>query len=131
MGMMLVVLTVSGSARWAGFTGMCAGALVAVYITFEAPLSGMSMNPARTFGPAVVAGMMGPLWIYCTAPVAGMLVAAELHVRRHGLAAVRCAKLHHDPRFPCIFHCTHVTSAARVPPFGDALALPANAALPR
>jgi len=131
MGMMLVVLTVSGSARWAGFTGMCAGALVALYITFEAPLSGMSMNPARSSGPAVVAGMMGPLWIYCTAPVAGMLVAAELHVRPHGLAAVRCAKLHHDPRFPCIFHCTHAASAARVRRFGDALALPANAALPQ
>jgi aquaporin Z len=107
MGMMLLVLTLSSSPRWAGFTGLCAGGLVAAYITIEAPLSGMSMNPARTFGPALVGGTLAPLWLYCTAPLAGMLAASEIHVRRRGLHSVRCAKLHHDPRFPCLFHCTH------------------------
>jgi aquaporin Z len=111
-GMMLVVLTVSSSARWAGWTGVCAGSLVALYITFEAPLSGMSMNPARTFGPSLVAGMTGSLWIYSTAPVLGMLAASEIHVRLRGAETVRCAKLHHDPRYPCIFHCTHTAAGA-------------------
>jgi aquaporin Z len=131
LGMMFTVLSMSSS-RWAGCTGVCAGCLVALYITVEAPLSGMSMNPARTFGPAVVAGMLGPLWIYVIAPLAGMLAASELHVRLRGPHTVRCAKLHHDARYPCIFHCTHAAGAARqtasIPAPAEA---PANAALPR
>src|SRR2546427_9803334 len=50
--LMLVILTASNSTRLAPLTGLFAGALVASYITLEAPLSGMSMNPARTFGSA-------------------------------------------------------------------------------
>jgi aquaporin Z len=52
---MLVVLSVSNRHVIARFTGLIAGCLVAMYITVEAPISGMSMNPARTFGSAVVA----------------------------------------------------------------------------
>jgi aquaporin Z len=52
--LILTVLTVSNSRRWSRYTGLFAGTLVATYITFEAPLSGMSMNPARTFGSAFV-----------------------------------------------------------------------------
>ena len=59
--------------RWAACTGVCAGLLVASYITFEAPLSGMSMNPARTFGSALFARNWTALWIYFTAPPLGML----------------------------------------------------------
>src|SRR5437762_2485345 len=54
-GMMLLVLTVSNASRLMRWTGACAGVLVAAYITIEAPLSGTSMNPARTLGPAVLA----------------------------------------------------------------------------
>jgi aquaporin Z len=104
-GMCLMVLTVSNSARLARFTGVCAGALVAVYITLEAPLSGMSMNPARTVGPALLAHTTQSVWIYFVAPAAGMLLAAELFVRRRGLAGVRCAKLHHPMHVRCIFNC--------------------------
>src|SRR6266540_9853 len=53
--LMSVVLATSNTPRLARFTGLCAGALVATYITLEAPLSGMSMNPARTFASAVPA----------------------------------------------------------------------------
>src|SRR5262245_41673553 len=49
-GLMLLVLTVSSRPGLARFTGCYAGAMVALYITFETPLSGMSMNPARTVG---------------------------------------------------------------------------------
>jgi aquaporin Z len=103
-GMMLLVLTVSNS-RWRAITGVCAGVLVAIYISVEAPLSGMSMNPARTFGPAAASGTFTALWIYFVAPLAGMFAAAEIYVRRRGLAAVACAKLHHDTRSRCIFRC--------------------------
>ena len=101
--LMLVVLRVSNTPRLARFTGAAAAFMVALYITIEAPLSGMSMNPARSFGPAVAAGALGPLWIYFIAPPLGMLLAAELFVRRHGHHAVRCAKLHHPARGFCHF----------------------------
>jgi len=102
--LMLVVLVVSNARRVAPFTGAIVAVLVATFITLEAPLSGMSMNPARSLGPDVVGDTWRGLWIYFVAPPAGMLAAAELFVRRRGRLAVRCAKLHHDEG-PCIFNC--------------------------
>lgn len=107
-GMMSMVLTVSNTPGLARFTGVGAGILVATFIVFEAPLSGMSMNPARTFGPSLLAHTARTLWIYFTAPPLGMLLAAERFVRRHGRSHVRCAKLHHPAAGPCIFHCAFV-----------------------
>jgi len=103
-GLMLVVLTVSNTGRFAPLTGLFAGALVAVYITIEAPLSGMSMNPARTFASALPADTWRAFWVYVTAPVAGMLLASEVYV--HGARRrVVCAKLQHGGDHPCIFRC--------------------------
>ncbi len=101
--LMTVILRVSNHPTRAHLTGLSAGALVALYITVEAPLSGMSMNPARSFGSAVVAGDWTAIWIYFTAPPLGMLLAAEVYLRRRGPAAVFCAKLHHQNDKPCIF----------------------------
>jgi len=109
--LMLTVLALSNTPRWARFTGIAAGVLVETFITIEAPLSGMSMNPARTTASALFAGG-GSLWIYLTAPLLGMLAAAECFVRAQGRARVRCAKLHHMPGVPCIFHCGYVETAA-------------------
>lgn len=114
-GMMLVILLVSNRPRFNRFTGLCAGVLVCTYIIVEAPLSGMSMNPARSLGPALLAGSLETLWIYSMAPLAGMLLAAEVFVRRHGTARVLCAKLDHPTDMPCIFRCrfgTPVEAAA-------------------
>lgn len=104
--LMLTVLTVSNRARLARFTGLFAAALVASFITVEAPLSGMSMNPARTFGSGLFAHSPH-LWIYFTAPPLGMLAAAELIVRLGRRERVRCAKLHHHQHGPCHFRCGH------------------------
>jgi aquaporin Z len=104
-GMMLAVLIVSNISTISRFTGLCAGVLVATYITIEAPLSGMSMNPARTLGPAILAHAKSTLWIYFTAPLVGMLLAAQLYVHARGRASIRCAKLHHPLNVPCIFKC--------------------------
>ena len=104
-GVMLLVLTASNNARLAPYTGLLVGCLIFTCITFEAPLSGMSMNPARTFAPMLVGGVTTPLWIYFLAPPIGMLAASEVYLRTHGLAAVRCAKLHHPDGRACIFHC--------------------------
>jgi aquaporin Z len=65
----------------------------------------MSMNPARTFGSAVLAQVWTGLWLYFTAPPLGMLLAAELYVRLRGAKRVFCAKLHHHNDKRCIFQC--------------------------
>lgn len=106
-GMMGTVLLVSNTARLARYTAAIAACLVALYITVEAPLSGMSMNPARSLGPALAAGSPGSLWIYFIAPPLGMLLAAETYLRRYGRDAVRCAKLHHPAHGRCHFGCRH------------------------
>ena len=105
--LMTVVLNASNSPRWTRLTGIFAGVLVALYISLEAPLSGMSMNPARTFASAFTGGIWNALWIYFTAPPLGMLLAAELYVRTRGKSAVFCAKLHHDDDQRCIFRCNY------------------------
>jgi aquaporin Z len=101
--LMTVILHVSNRTHLHKFTGVCAGFLVAIYITFEAPISGMSMNPARSFASAVPAHYWAALWIYFTAPMIGMLSAAEVYLRTRGADQVACAKLHHENNKRCIF----------------------------
>ena len=101
--LMTVILHVSNSSRLHRLTGLCAGMLVATYITLEAPISGMSMNPARTFASSVPAQLWTASWIYYTAPLIGMLCAAEDYLRTRGARAVACAKLHHENHKRCIF----------------------------
>jgi aquaporin Z len=103
--LMTVVLVASNRAGLARYTPLLCGALVATYIALEAPLSGMSMNPARSFASALAAGEWTALWIYFVAPPLGMLVAAETYVRFQGLHRVLCAKLHHATDRRCIFDC--------------------------
>jgi aquaporin Z len=106
--LMSVVLVSSNARRLERLTGLFAGALVATYISVEAPISGMSMNPARTFSSALPAQMWTALWIYFTAPPLGMLLAAEAYTRlKKGRTAVACAKLHHRNNQRCIFRCSH------------------------
>ena len=102
-GLMTIVLLVSNTPRLARFTGLFAGLLVATYISLEAPLSGMSMNPARSFGSAFSARSWTALWVYFTAPPLGMLLAAETYLRLGSSRGVFCAKLHHDNPSRCIF----------------------------
>lgn len=104
--LMTVVLGVSNS-RLSRWTPYCAGLLVATYIFFEAPISGMSMNPARTFGSGFAANSYPALWIYFVGPPLGMLAAAQSFRALPGLRKVYCAKLHHDNPARCIFRCAH------------------------
>jgi aquaporin Z len=101
--LMTIILHVSNNQRIARLTGLCAGMLVTTYITFEAPFSGMSMNPARTFGSAFPAQVWTALWVYFTAPLIGMFAAAQVYVTMKRSAAVACAKLHHQNTRRCIF----------------------------
>lgn len=103
--LMSVVLTVSNTRRLGRWTGVFAGALVAFYITIESPISGMSMNPARTFSSAFGAHIWMSLWIYFIAPPLGMLLAAEGYRRVTAQRTIGCAKLHHHNNKRCIFRC--------------------------
>ena len=109
--LMLTVLFVSTRQTLARYTPYFVGTLVAVYLTVEAPLSGMSTNPARTFGSALQAGYWRALWVYFTAPQLGMLAAAEVFLGIRGGVAPYCAKLYHASDKRCIFQ--HGYSTAR------------------
>lgn len=104
-GMMMAVLVAGNHERFAPYTGFFAGALLLLYIAFEAPYSGMSLNPARTMASAVFARKWNGLWVYFIAPVLGMFMASSLYSVLPGRPPVYCAKLDHCNDRPCIFHC--------------------------
>jgi aquaporin Z len=79
--LMTAVLYTSNRPRLAPYTPYCVGVLIANYILFLAPVSGFSINPARTVGSAVFAHVWTAIWLYFVAPLAGMLGAAEVYVR--------------------------------------------------
>ena len=101
--LMSTVLICSNTKRLARFTGVLAAALLATFIALESPISGMSLNPARTLASAIPAGRFEGLWLYLVAPVAGMLAAAELFRNLRALPAVHCCKLNHSRRELCVF----------------------------
>jgi len=102
--LMSTVLFATHRKSLASYTAYFVGGLIAMYYTFEAPLSGMSTNPARTFGSAFHANYWHAVWIYFLAPSLGMLAAGELFLRVRSRAAPYCAKLHHANQERCIFH---------------------------
>ena len=74
--LMFVILNVSTGAKEKGLmAGAAIGAVVAFEALFAGPISGASMNPARSLAPAIVSGHLSHLWIYLTAPVIGALLA--------------------------------------------------------
>ena len=107
MCQMTIVLASSNSKRFARFTPWFAAIMLAAYISIEAPLSGMSMNPARTLASAVPASIYTALWIYFAAPLLGMWTAGVLYSFRRGPHRVFCAKLHHHNSQRCIFRCNY------------------------
>jgi aquaporin Z len=101
--LMLTVLFASNHNLLSRYTPYFVGALYAIFITLETPLSGMSMNPARTFGSAFRGCYWHALWVYFLGPPLGMSVAAEFFLRVRGGAGPYCAKLHHANNKRCIF----------------------------
>ena len=101
--LMSTVLFITNWQRVARYTGLFAGALVFLFITFEAPISGMSMNPARSLASALPGGLWEGIWIYLSAPFLGMLVAVALWKLISPRRATACAKLNHQTQKRCIF----------------------------
>jgi aquaporin NIP len=74
--LMLTILNVSTGAHEKGITaGIAVGAVIALEAMFAGPISGASMNPARSFSPAIVSGQFEHLWIYLVAPPLGAFAA--------------------------------------------------------
>lgn len=72
---LIVVILIAGNSALKKYTGYFAGFLLLVYISFEAPYSRMSINPARTIASAIPSNNYTALWVYFVAPVGGMLLA--------------------------------------------------------
>jgi aquaporin Z len=92
--LMLVVLSVSTGAKEKGLTaGIAVGSVIALEAMFAGPICGASMNPARSFAPAICSGNLGGLWLYLTAPILGALLAipACSGVREPGCCSGRTA----------------------------------------
>jgi aquaporin Z len=103
--LMGVVLWISNQPTLANYTSYCVGVLIAFYVLFFAPVSGFSINPARTTGSAVFAGVWSAGWLYFAAPLLGMMSSAEVYLRIYGADRILCAKLHPDSKYPCPFFC--------------------------
>ena len=102
--LMFLILYCVGNSRIAARTPYLAGALVVVLVFLEAPISGTSLNPARSFAPAFWMQSFRFQWIYWIAPVLGALAAVPsvrflFPEREEG----GCAKLFHTERYRCIF----------------------------
>ncbi|WP_462265640.1 MIP/aquaporin family protein [Mucilaginibacter sp.] len=74
--LMLVIINVAtGSKEQGMFAGLAIGGVVLFEALFAGPICGASMNPARSFGPALITGNLSTLWIYILAPVSGAALA--------------------------------------------------------
>lgn len=78
--LMLAVLGVSTGAKEKGITaGIAVGGVIALEVLVGGPISGASMNPARTLAPAVVSGHVGSVWLYLLAPTLGAVLAVPTY----------------------------------------------------
>jgi aquaporin Z len=74
--LMFVILSVSTGAKEKGITaGIAVGSVIALEALFAGPISGASMNPARSLAPSLVSGNLNHLWVYLLAPLVGGSVA--------------------------------------------------------
>jgi aquaporin Z len=88
MILMFVILSVSaGGSDGKRLGGIVIGGVIGLEALFAGPISGASMNPARSFAPAVVSMHLDHVWIYIVAPFAGALVAGPLW---HFICAPTC-----------------------------------------
>lgn len=91
----LLMLTIlfAGNSKHMKYTGYFAGFLLFIFITFEAPFSGISINPARTLASAIPAINYSSVWIYFIAPVGAMLLAGLLYKLAYIIINGNCINL--------------------------------------
>ena len=87
--LMFVILSVSTGAKEKGITaGIAIGSVIVFDILIGGPISGGSMNPARSLGPAIASGTFSHLWVYLSAPIIGACIAVGLCRAIHGPACL-------------------------------------------
>ena len=74
--LMIVILFVSQNKAVSQFTAIAVGGTVLLEAMFAGPITGASMNPARSIGPAIVSGHFAELWMYIVAPILGAILAS-------------------------------------------------------
>jgi MIP family channel proteins len=97
--LMLVIMAMATDTRAVGQAAALAiGATVALEALFAGPISGASMNPARSLGPALVSGTWSAQWVYVSAPFLGAIVGALLYrwIREAGMRALSIQEDSHD-----------------------------------
>ncbi|HEY7850984.1 MAG TPA: aquaporin [Ktedonobacterales bacterium] len=84
----LLVTVILGTAHDTRLVGhnaaLAVGGTIALCGLFASPVSGASMNPARSFGPALVSGNLSSYWIYLVGPLLGALLATAIARAMHG-----------------------------------------------
>ncbi len=120
MLLMGVVLWFSNRPSLANYTSYLVGILITLYVLFFAPVSAFSINPARTTGSAIFAHVWTAAWLYFTAPLLGMMCAAEVYFCIFGPAGILCAKLHPDTKYSCPFICQYPLHHHRTEPHSEA-----------
>ncbi len=96
--LILTILLMTSSTKSARWTPLVVWPIIAILVWQGAPYTGTSLNPARSLGPALLAPLLHPYWIY----LAGPLVGGALAVAAFGLWPKRrvvTAKLFHDSRY--------------------------------
>jgi aquaporin Z len=91
--MLTIILYVTNHKTWANYTGYFIGFTAALFITFAAPFSGMSINPARTVGSAFWANVWSGMWLYFVAPISGMQIAAWVYRKQYRVRNGECETL--------------------------------------
>lgn len=96
---MLTILLMTSSPRTARLLPVVLWLMIAVLVWQVAPYTGTSLNPARSLGPALMAPLLGPFWIYLVGPCLGGAIAVAIFALLPEVT-VLTTKLFHDPRYP-------------------------------
>jgi aquaporin Z len=94
--LVMTIFTTAAHPRTRNFTPFTMPILFSVLVWLEAPVSGTSANPARSFGPALIAGVFDHQWIYFVGPSLGAILAiGVIRLEALGLPRVTVARLFH------------------------------------
>jgi len=100
IGLIVGLFIFLGHKRLRRYTPLLFPFLYAAMVYLEAPLSGTSTNPARSFGPSVVSGIWAGWWIYFVGPLTGMLIGLSIHrfswLKRFEVEVAKVYHFEHD-----------------------------------
>jgi aquaporin Z len=104
--LVLLILVFVSNHRLMRWTPLMCWIVVATMVWLEAPISGTSLNPARSYGPALVSWKWADQWIYAVAPpLGGVLGLMAFRLVRAEGREILTGKLFHAPNYRTIFKC--------------------------